>query len=97
MTKDRKRTGGRAKGTPNKVTVEVKSAILRAFEELGGWEYLVDVGRKKPEIFCALLAKIVPQELKAQIEDIVPVVRLFTSRAPGQVIEAEAKREGEGS
>ena len=31
-----KKRGGRTKGTPNKSTVQVKTAILNAFEEVGG-------------------------------------------------------------
>jgi len=93
MTKDRLKTGGRAKGTPNKLTVEIKSAIERAFQELGGWKWLVEVGEKKPEVFCALLAKILPSQLKIPVDDMVPLVRLFASRAHAPVIEAEVVKE----
>jgi hypothetical protein len=57
------KTGGRAPGTPNRLTKSVKDAILTAFDELGGVNYLVEVGRQKPEVFCALLAKILPTQL----------------------------------
>jgi len=57
------RTIGRAKGTPNKLTVSVKEAVENAFTELGGMDYLVHVGRTDPRTFCALLSKLLPTKL----------------------------------
>ena len=56
-------TGGSRKGIPNRQTVAVKEAIERAFEKLGGTEYLVHVGRTDPRTFCALLSKLLPTKL----------------------------------
>ena len=60
--------GGRAKGTPNKATVKVKEAILNAFEEVGGEKYLVGVAKSDPRTFCTLLGKVMPAEMKHEIE-----------------------------
>lgn len=57
------RRGGRAKGTPNKLTADIKSTIIEAFEKLGGVEYLQEVGRKDPKVFCALLGRVLPHDL----------------------------------
>lgn len=54
---------GRAKGTPNALTVSVKEAVERAFERLGGASYLEHVGRTDPRTFCALLSKLLPTKL----------------------------------
>lgn len=54
---------GRAKGTPNALTVSVKEAIQHAFEKLGGASYLEHVGRTDPRTFCALLSKLLPTKL----------------------------------
>jgi hypothetical protein len=54
---------GRAKGTPNKLTLSVKEAIERAFDKLGGTDYLVYVGQSDPRTFCALLGKLLPTKL----------------------------------
>jgi hypothetical protein len=54
------RWGGRQKGTPNKLTVGVKDALRTAFTEAGGVEYLVEVAKSEPRVFCALLAKLLP-------------------------------------
>ena len=56
-------TGGSRKGIPNRNTVAIKEAIERAFEKLGGTEYLVHVGKNDPRTFCALLSKLLPTKL----------------------------------
>ena len=66
MAKGRK-TGGRQKGTPNRTTAALKDAILNAFHTVGGEAYLVQVARKDPRTFCALLGRVLPAELKADI------------------------------
>lgn len=57
------KTGGRTKGTPNKMTVAVKSAIMNAFEKVGGEDYLVTVAKDDPRTFCTLLGKVLPMEV----------------------------------
>jgi hypothetical protein len=57
------RRGGRQKGTPNKLTTNIKAAIALAFNEAGGHEYLVGLAENHPQAFCALLAKLVPPAL----------------------------------
>ena len=39
---------GRKKGTPNKLTADVKSAIMQAFNEVGAAEYLRKLARSDP-------------------------------------------------
>lgn len=56
-------TGGSRKGIPNRQTVAVKEAIEKAFNKLGGVEYLVKVGQKDPRTFCALLSRLLPTKL----------------------------------
>jgi hypothetical protein len=53
-----RRGAGRPKGSANKFTSDVKAAILAAFEEVGGAAYLVSVARAQPNVFCALLGKL---------------------------------------
>ena len=56
-------TGGNRKGIPNRQTVAIKEAIERAFDKLGGTDYLVTVGRNDPRTFCALLSRLLPTKL----------------------------------
>lgn len=64
----RQKTGGRKKGSPNKLTAVVKDAILNAFQEVGGKSYLVRVAEEDPRAFCTLLGKILPSELNATVD-----------------------------
>jgi len=63
----RPKTGGRKRGTPNRVTSAVKDAILRAFEKVGGEDYLVTVAKSDPRTLCALLSRVLPSELRADV------------------------------
>ncbi len=64
MTKFPPRKSGNPKGRPrgvrNKLTASVKGAIMHAFEEVGGVDYLVKVAEDDPKTFCGLLAKVLP-------------------------------------
>ena len=61
------KTGGRKKGTPNKVTGVLKDAILRAAELAGGQEgtigYLRTQAAVNPGPFMSLLGKVLPTEV----------------------------------
>lgn len=59
----RPKTGGRQKGTPNKVTAAVKDAVCIAFNEVGGADYLVMIAKSDPRTFCALLGKVIPLDV----------------------------------
>lgn len=58
-----RKPAGRPKGIPNKSTILIKQAILRAFEKVGGEDYLVRVAEEDPKTFCALLGRVLPLEV----------------------------------
>lgn len=62
-----KKTGGRTKGTPNRTTAAMREAIHEAFEQAGGVGYLVQVAKDSPEVFCRLLAKLIPTAVAAEV------------------------------
>lgn len=66
MTKRRK-TGGRQKGTPNKLTATLKEMILGALDQVGGESYLVAQSKRNPTAFIALLGRLLPSEIKASL------------------------------
>lgn len=72
----RTKTGGRQKGSLNKTTAAVKEAILRAFDKVGGEDYLVTVAENDPKTFCALLGKVLPAEIKGSASDGVLELRI---------------------
>lgn len=61
------KTGGRTKGTLNKTTASVKAAFEQAFDRLGGVEALVTWGSSEPGEFFKLYARLLPVEMKADI------------------------------
>jgi hypothetical protein len=74
------KTGGRQKGTPNKVTQTVKEALHAAFDEVGGKDYLVRLATTDPKAFCMLIGKVIPTEVNAVIES-----HHFVIEAPASV------------
>jgi hypothetical protein len=56
---------GRPKGTPNKVTREVKSMVLQALDKAGGVAYLERCARdpKLAPAFLTLLGKVIPLQV----------------------------------
>ena len=59
--------GGRKKGAPNKVTTQLKEAILAAAEQAGGdgglVKYLHEQARMNPGHFMTLLGKVLPLQV----------------------------------
>ncbi len=73
------KTGGRTKGTPNKVGGPIKQAIAEAFAAVGGVEYLEGLAKgTTPDraMFCTLVGKLVPAELKLDPESQLNLVIL---------------------
>jgi|GEM_PF-3309067 len=81
--KPRPKGAGRKKGTPNKVTVAAKQAMLQAFAELGGVAGLVRWARsKKPAKglteFYKLWAKTLPREISGPDSGPIPFADMTT-------------------
>lgn len=55
---------GRKKGTPNKVTSELKDMILTALSDAGGVDYLKKQAEKTPNAFLALVGKVLPLQVQ---------------------------------
>jgi hypothetical protein len=54
------KTGGRTKGTPNKVTGDLKEMILTALDKKGGVNYLMQQADANPNAFLTLVGKVLP-------------------------------------
>lgn len=61
---------GRKPGTPNKITVDMRNAMLEAFERKGGVEYLLGLD---DDLFVKMLTRTVPNEVAAKVESEVRV------------------------
>lgn len=75
---------GRPKGAKNKLTTTVREAILAAFDEVGGADYLVQQAMDNPVAFMSLLAKILPTQidLKSKGEPIKIIVERADQKLP---------------
>jgi hypothetical protein len=62
-----KKTGGRQKGTPNKVTVAVKDAIAAAADGLGGTDRLIAWAQEDPTNERVFWGQIYPKLLPLQL------------------------------
>lgn len=64
------KTGGRKKGTPNKVSGQLKDAILEAAQKAGGKDgiigYLSVQATANPGPFMALLGKVLPLQVTGE-------------------------------
>lgn len=60
------KTGGRKKGTPNKLTGDVKAMVIQALARKGGVEYLVEQADANPTAFLTLVGKIIPHQVSGE-------------------------------
>jgi hypothetical protein len=58
--------GGRAAGTPNKVTKALKDMILEALDGAGGVAYLRSQAKDNPGPFMALVGKVLPLQVTGE-------------------------------
>lgn len=69
-----KKTGGRQKGTPNKLSMTLKETILDALELEGGVDYLRKQARENPAQFMALIGKVLPMTVQHSGDGGGPIV-----------------------
>lgn len=66
------KTGGRTKGTPNKITALLKDEILQAAEAAhkdGRVGYLTEQAKENPAAFMTLLGKVLPTQVSGDSEN----------------------------
>lgn len=61
-----RKTGGRQKGSPNKVTKALKDTILQALDEAGGVDYLKQTAIDHPAAFLTLVGKVLPLQVTGE-------------------------------
>lgn len=61
------KTGGRVKGTPNKITTDLREMALAALDEAGGKTYLLNQATTNPNAFLSLLGKCLPKDVNATV------------------------------
>ena len=85
--KGQTKSGGRKRGTPNRLGKEVRELVREALDRAGGAEYLLRAAKEQPQAFMSLLGRLVPSEIKGVIEtDIKVVVTTGIPGSPGSEI-----------
>ena len=86
--KGKPKTGGRAKGVPNKVNSDLKGMILTALSKVGGVDYLKKQATENPTAFIGLVGKVLPKEvhidLSARIAAMSPEEKLAEAQRMAQ-------------
>lgn len=75
------RRGGRQKGTPNRLTGQVKEMVLVALDAVGGADYLARQAEENPGPFLALVGKVLPLQITGDKENPVAVSSVIEIRA----------------
>lgn len=79
---------GRPKGVPNKITTDLKRAILEAAEAAGGDDgtsgYLVRQAHENPVAFLSLLGKVLPTTVSGDPDNPMSVITRIELVAGGQ-------------
>ena len=65
--KGHKRYGGRQKGTQNKLSMDLRQMILNSLSDVGGETYLRKQADENPTAYLALVSKVLPKEIKADV------------------------------
>lgn len=59
------KTGGRAKGTPNKITSAFKDAVRTVYDDIGGNEAFATWARENQTDFYKIAGRLIPAEVHA--------------------------------
>lgn len=71
----KRKTGGRKKGTPNKVTTSMKQAVVEAFDALGGVEAMTSWARQnKTQFYTKIVPKLIPLQLTGEAGGPIQIV-----------------------
>jgi hypothetical protein len=58
---------GRPKGSVNKITRDVREAVLQSFEIVGGAQYLAEQARANPTAYLSLVGKVLPLQVQGDL------------------------------
>ncbi len=76
-----RKTGGRQKGTPNKITALLKDDILAAASAAhpeGRVGYLTEQAQKNPSAFMTLLGKVIPTQVEGSGDNGAHIIQVIT-------------------
>jgi hypothetical protein len=62
------KVGGRQKGTPNKLTKDLKAMLLGSLDAVGGQAYFERQAEENPTAYMTLIGKLIPSEISKTVE-----------------------------
>ncbi len=68
------RTGGRQRGTPNKITTVFKDAVRIVYDDIGGHAAFAAWARENPGEFFKIAARLIPTEITTPGDNAITVV-----------------------
>ena len=81
--KPKRKGGGRKPGQVNRLTQDIKLAVLISFDMVGAAKYLVRQAEKNPVAYMNLLGKVIPTQVNANITDFTYTIQqIVLSSAP---------------
>lgn len=88
--------GGSRRGCPNKLTATIKDDVLKSFDAVGRWQYLVQQAKENPKAYLHLLSRLVPQEVVGAmgadgVTVIVQSLHIEPSPTPGVLAHPDAR------
>lgn len=63
------KTGGRQKGTPNRITGDLRAMVEGALSDVGGQAYLAEQARENPAAFLNLVGKCMPKDIQVDVSE----------------------------
>ena len=66
-SKGAEKTGGRQKGSLNRINTDIKNMIIQALSEIGGVSYLKIQSELNPVAFMGLVGKVLPLQVKNDV------------------------------
>ena len=77
-----RKTGGRKKGSVNRLSADAKAMLEQAAEGVGGLEALTAWGRSNPDGFWPLWAKLLPKNIETTGNSIEPLTVFIRREGP---------------
>lgn len=77
MALGKKTGGGSRKGVPNKVSRDLRAAIIESFYKAGGVNYLLEQSKANPQAYMSLMGKVIPKEIDATVRGQINLVNEF--------------------
>ena len=74
MDQRKPKTGGRRKGTPNKVTATARENIIAVFNRLGGTAAMAEWARENQTEFYKLYARLIPGQAQLDVFSLERVI-----------------------